>query len=818
MQDSGQDNFTALVQEQVHRERAASAATEAKHLRELVQAADAGSIDAMPASKLIVSRLFADTLAALEIEVQRSGRGPGAAQRGWLREIPLDVLAVITIRTCLAFCVGTREQGCTLQKLGVGIGRRVLREVLVRKAEAANPGYMSTVHARLRDYNTTAQHHIDRAMQKALAHVLDIHAQTAVSETDLLHMGKHCVQAALTVGLLEQHRGRDRRGTRVTFLLPEEVLSLLMQYHPRITKAPNVPSVSPPIPWEGAIGGGYYTPDTQYALVRLGFDSRPGSREVVYRNLQENKRLLRVLNYLQGIPYRLDAGAVRTLTSAWEQGGAALGLPGRTCTPAPPFPLGEGWSKQDASEEELRTFSAWRRLKSDWYHHERQRLQQVLTTANLVRTLRDLGGRRVWFPVYIDFRSRMYYSGEPNPQGSDPSRSAVFFDEKKPLGEHGAFWLKVGIANAFGYDKTRFADRAAWVDKNWAELSEGAGAPNDSTLYREQADSPFVAAAAVQELTAAFASGSPARYRTGVPIHMDATCSGLQHFSAMMRDHVGAKYTNLQDPVGQMKADLYRHVAELSEQQVQKDAENPACKHQLAASIWRELGVPRSLAKRPCMTLPYGATRYSIADQCRLHVQELQAQREGCSSTALGMYMAGVLMRAMQTAVPSAAVVMRWLRERCREHPKDAPLLWKSPVGFQVVLDIRARLTKRVRVSSCGLTQVVMRDLSALNNQKRVQNSISPNLVHSLDAAHMYLTAERMQKDGLSMLAVHDSFGTHPSDVPALHKHVREAFVQMYTEHDPLQEFLNGLQQDAELPVKGDFDVRKVLQSEFFFC
>jgi DNA-directed RNA polymerase len=68
------------------------------------------------------------------------------------------------------------------------------------------------------------------------------------------------------------------------------------------------------------------------------------------------------------------------------------------------------------------------------------------------------------------------------------------------------------------------------------------------------------------------------------------------------------------------------------------------------------------------------------------------------------------------------------------------------------------------------------------------------------------------------MVAIHDSFGTHPSDVDQMHKFIREAFVELYTEYDPLVMFLEGIHQDVELPPRGNFELSHIMESEFFFC
>src|SRR5205085_10568820 len=57
------------------------------------------------------------------------------------------------------------------------------------------------------------------------------------------------------------------------------------------------------------------------------------------------------------------------------------------------------------------------------------------------------------------------------------------------------------------------------------------------------------------------------------------------------------------------------------------------------------------------------------------------------------------------------------------------------------------------------------------------------HLVHSLDAAHMMLTVNRLHSCGLRHFAmVHDSFGVHAGDVDLLSRVLREECVGMYSE------------------------------------
>ncbi|MCY1444568.1 DNA-dependent RNA polymerase [compost metagenome] len=161
---------------------------------------------------------------------------------------------------------------------------------------------------------------------------------------------------------------------------------------------------------------------------------------------------------------------------------------------------------------------------------------------------------------------------------------------------------------------------------------------------------------------------------------------------------------------------------------------------------------------------------------------------------------------------------MRWLRDRAKSAAGDTPMLWFSPTGLMVEHDYRDFDERRVKIRSCGITDIVVREELDTTRSNRMQNAIAPNFVHALDAAHLTLTANRLSPKH-AMVAIHDSFGTHPSSVDAMHSAIRDAFVELYTEHDPLALFLRGIgQEEVALPPRGTLNLELFRTSEFGFC
>jgi DNA-directed RNA polymerase len=97
--------------------------------------------------------------------------------------------------------------------------------------------------------------------------------------------------------------------------------------------------------------------------------------------------------------------------------------------------------------------------------------------------------------------------------------------------------------------------------------------------------------------------------------------------------------------------------------------------------------------------------------------------------------------------------------------------------------------------------------------------ALAPNVIHSLDAAHLALTVREARARGVrSFAAVHDCVGTHAGKVEVLRDCLRIVFAS--------DEFAGAAQKMlddfAELsgkkrPPRGDLDLSGVLRSDYFF-
>lgn len=113
-------------------------------------------------------------------------------------------------------------------------------------------------------------------------------------------------------------------------------------------------------------------------------------------------------------------------------------------------------------------------------------------------------------------------------------------------------------------------------------------------------------------------------------------------------------------------------------------------------------------------------------------------------------------------------------------------------------------------------------------DEEAEKRKIVANFIHSLDAAHMVLTVRRLRSEGLEHFGViHDCFAVHACDVDQLSKALRKEFVGMYRIPEGgsslLERFRKGQSETAKIefdspPAPGNFNIERVLDSEYFFC
>ena len=808
-------------------EMQADTAAAASRLAELQKAAAAGDVEVPRAARLI-ARVHAVVQESLQDAQNTVTRGIGGKYKAWLRAIPADVAAVIAVRECIQKCTSaTHHRPALVQDLASSVGKLWELEVRIREAESVNPVYMRKIHEQVKANCTTSTSHLRRLYNTAYERVMKGEVDTALSKSELIQIGKFGVQACLDAGLLEMHRTVGSKGALVYYTLAEEVHGFLTGYTHSdvrlVTDKAAGAMLCPPEDWSTLGDGGYLTQRRKIAFPLLNLQSvRNELRSSIMQTFTAENMpdVFECANYLQSIPFAVHVPTAEAIRKVWEAGGGVLGVPDKNAPVRPEFPFADDWDRKGATERELEQFSAWKRSAVAYHEHLRTWRGKVREVGGFLKSI-AAGEDTLWFPVYCDRRGRWYYRGSPNPQGSDLAKGVLHFKEKKPLGKDGLFWLKVLVANAYGFDKDRFAERARWTEQNWSTIERALDAPEDFPDVWGT-DAPWCMFSAAWELREALSCPNPQEYMTGQIAHMDATCSGLQHFSAILRDPVGGACVNLVDEVGcGPKQDIYAKVAANALQAITRDLDSDDPEVRAMAAWWGSTGIPRALAKKPVMTYVYGATLQGTARHIESVVNTDMPDvhwPDSSQSFRYSQYAARKLFHGIAATVPAAENAMHWLRSIAKQHPRGKGMQWRMPTGFVVLHDYRDYDEVRIHIRSCGIGQTIVRNFGDGTNPLQMQNAIAPNFVHALDACHLTMTALAMKNEALSFVGIHDSYGTHLCDVQRMHSCIREEFVRLYEHRNTLGEFLWDINCAGETPTRGSLDLKKVLDSEFFFC
>jgi DNA-directed RNA polymerase len=416
------------------------------------------------------------------------------------------------------------------------------------------------------------------------------------------------------------------------------------------------------------------------------------------------------------------------------------------------------------------------------------------------------------------------------------------FAEAKPLGKRGLYWLKVHLANFAGKDKMSFDDRAQYVNDNMENVRKSVSDPLSDDPWWMTLDDPFQGLATCHEIVRAIDSGNPETYMCSLPVHMDGSCNGLQHYAALGRDTVGGKAVNLLE--GEGPEDVYvgvmheviRRVSEEATRDLPFDTSdvdslNPdqrkALKYHQAAKLVNGL-IDRGVVKRTVMTSVYGVTYIGARQQIQEKIEE-KLEEKGYDLDeidrevfAAAGYLATVTMEVMGDLFQGARNTKTWLADCARLISQQGhPVAWISPIGIPAVQPYRQRRSRTVVTVMQTVTMTDDGDDLPVHKSRQC-TAFPPNYVHSLDSSHMLLTALEMDRRGLTYSAVHDSFWTHACDVDEMNEALRDCFVDLYSR--PL---LSDLKEAwelrypevefPELPELGCLDLNEVKSATYFF-
>ncbi|KAG2706865.1 hypothetical protein I3843_05G110000 [Carya illinoinensis] len=574
---------------------------------------------------------------------------------------------------------------------------------------------------------------------------------------------------------------------------------------------PYMPMLVPPLRWRGYDRGAYlFLPS--YVMRTHGAKQQ---REAVKRApMNQLEPAFEALDTLGNTKWRVNKRILSVVDRIWASGGGLADLVDREDVPLPEEPDTE-------DEAEIRKWK-WKVKAAKKVNSERhsQRCDIELKLAQVARKMKDEEG--FYYPHNLDFRGRAYpMHPYLNHLGSDICRGILEFAEGRPLGKSGLRWLKIHLANLYagGVDKLSYEGRAEFTENHLDDIFDSADRPLEGRRWWLSAEDPFQCLAACINLSEALRSFSPETTVSHMPVHQDGSCNGLQHYAALGRDKLGAAAVNL--VAGDKPADVYSGIAARVLDIMRRDAEkDPATNPNALHARLLIDQVDRKLVKQTVMTSVYGVTYIGARDQIKRRLKERCAIADDDEMFAASCYAAKTTLTALGEMFEAARSIMSWLGDCAKViASENQPVRWTTPLGLPVVQPYRQLGRHLIKTSLQVLTLQRETDKVMV---KRQRTAFPPNFVHSLDGSHMMMTAVACKRAGLNFAGVHDSYWTHACDVDEMNRILRAKFVELY-KAPILENLLESFQKSfptlefPPLPERGDFDLRDVLESPYFF-
>jgi len=779
-------------------------------------------------------------------KTSKKGKGKTEVSLSLLKELDVDVLALVAL-SCVFTSIG-REQNASA--CCVQAGKQVENELWAKSLHEQDSAlYDRLVDRAMRTHGNTAYR---RKAIRATAAKEGFQLEPFANDFRA-KLGGPLVNAVLVAcsdvfELVTRHSGKDTEKliglTPAASEMISEITELEAWMHP-VYK----PMIVKPKPWQAFDTGCYLSEALSRGvpLVRtFNREHKAMIKDAIKHGVMQP--CLEALNAIQNTAWRINTPMLEVVKWAWEQGVTLDSFPQRIHLKKPSRP--DDWETLSDNEKK-----AWRIRVSRIAQRNRGIDGERVVVLQDFSVAEELSNYKEFFiPHSMDFRGRVYPVPHFNQQRADHIKSLLEFSEGVPLGDDGAYWLSVHLANCGDFDKLSkkpLDERVEWVTANRDLITRVANDPQGTFDIWKKADAPFQFVAACKDYVGYLENGND--HVSHLAIALDGSNSGLQHYSAALRSPEGALVclTPSEKP-----ADVYQAVCDRAKALVEADV----AKGDEVAKIVLANGVTRSLVKRNVMTFAYSSEQYGFAQQQRKDVMEPLALKvlEGKliehpygadSGFKASLYIAKVVWRAVNEIVKDASEGMKFF-QRCAQvlaHERKG-LSWVTPVGLPVLhkyteWDIKRvglfLYDKKVPVSGAkehdkivdgNVLQYVranmrMRPTEHINKDK-AKSAVAPNVIHSMDAAHLMLTVIETYDYGISSFSlIHDSFGTHAGNTTRFFQIIREAFVEMYENYDPFEEVYHQTQKALEdkskvpeVPTRGDLDLSQVINSLYAFA
>lgn len=771
--------------------------------------------------KKLQTALTKDIQRLIETESQKAPLQSIEAQvLPFLQLLPPSKLAMMTILELMRLHATSTTDGMKTAHAVVQIGKAVEREHFVNLLRK-DPKWLAKKRAAQNKLHEGGLSNYQLRRELAKSYIDDPlrDAQTITWTTNIrARVGSYLIQQLMEVATVKRS-AKDRdgvkwdeeqpafysayqyvQGKRLGVLRLNDVVrhrlardNTMDTLHPR-----HLPMLVPPNPWIRYDSGGYLSVKTKALRFKNDFEqasylkaaSEDGSLESV----------LTGLDVLGSTAWTINKDIFKVVSEVWNSGKAIADMPPLDNDEAEPIRPDNYDTDMRARADYLYRLKMYNQEKAS-DHSQRCEVNYRLEIA------RAFMGERFYFPHNMDFRGRAYpIPPHLNHIGNDVSRGLLLFADGKVLGESGLRWLRIHLANVYGYDKASFSERVQFAVDHEEDMRKSVANPlGEGGDWWLKADDPWQCLATCMELVKALDHPEgPEQYVSQLPVHQDGTCNGLQHYAALGGDMAGAEQVNLKG--GDRPSDVYTAVSDAVIEEVKLDA-----KQGLKAAILLDGMIARKVVKQTVMTTVYGVTFVGAKNQIAKQLSERGLAAEVVWETAA--YLAKKVLYSIGDLFAGAESIQRWLKDSALLIARSIPperlhavtagedsetgkptlktgpnvsremmtsVIWTTPLGLPVVQPYRKDIRKQIKTS---LQTIFIQDpnLASQVSPSKQASAFPPNFIHSLDATHMFLTALECQSAGLTFASVHDSYWTHACDIETMSDIIRDTFVRLHS-------------------------------------
>jgi len=640
----------------------------------------------------------------------------------------------------------------------------------------------------------------------------EVHKLTVKQKHDY---GHHMLRIAATsnIIILTQHRTKRGRAFK-SYLSVEfhpEVLKELHKRHEFLQASTLVyrPMLSRPEPHTLKHSGGYIHTELRKPLVQKYRSNFFGDYAKEQKFSRPSQDVVDGINILSGTEWAINTEVLEVMENLFTNNTGLANLPMYSFEE---FMYNAPYPKTGSKEDQAKWCQAREEKWGQWYKNEQGR-GRMLIRLKLAKELIPLD---YFFHSWtMDFRGRAYTICELlSPQSSDLDRGLIRFANGVELTPRGRWWQKIHLANLFDQDKLAFEDRVKWVDDNWEMINEISKDPYENREWIDESvkkNKSFQRLASIMDITRD-------DNLTFVPVQIDGKCNGNQHWSAIVGDKPIAKLTGVL-PSEEPK-DLYQFVADKTTDYCLK-AQDPSGWLEQFMLHWNNT-IDRSVTKRSTMCEPYGITFYGI----QRYIKE-EGHLSWVSKDKLGgaiVELARAIKASLDTSLGGPNTGKLYLKELVNiANDLNRHVEWTTPSGFRVVHYYNKQQKRRSLATLFNAKELTFYIRTNDVNSRAALQAISPNFIHSIDAAHMFLTIVKVAFYGITDFSMlHDSYGCHANYVDLMRNCLREEFLKIHSEN-LLEKFRGEVEKQLGVklpdpPKRGELELETVLESEYFFA